>query len=192
MSKYQEFCDSLWLVQAKTREEQLLREDEEHVLRQMVGEVVRRMCDAFECPAEQVRYVDTQAGMAIGTLGDSEPLLRFNPVKGRYALDLEIGVRGRPPEPAHPVWVHLEVVPLKHGGWSFTSGRTSSKCLRKKLGCLPVSPTRSTKTCARGTALAQESSDSNILPIHTIMCRGWETKSFQFQPDSANSAVASA
>jgi hypothetical protein len=122
MSRYQEFCDSLGVGQAKTEEEQAQREDEEHVLRKTVGELVRRMCASFQCPEEQVRYVEVQAGIATGALRDSELLLQFSPEKGRYGFDLEIGVRGRPPERAHPVWVHLEVVPLKHGGLEFHFG----------------------------------------------------------------------
>ena len=121
MSKYQGFCDSLWVGRAKA-EEGLDREAQERTLPQRAGEVVRRLCASFQCPEDQVRYVDACSGIATGPVRDSAPPLHYNPEKGRYGLDLDIGVRGRPEEGPQPVWVHLECVPLPHGGLEFHFG----------------------------------------------------------------------
>jgi hypothetical protein len=119
MSRYQEFSDSLWVGRAKAQEEQLKHADEERVLPQAVAEVVRRMCAYFQCPEERVRYIDARSGIVTGTLPGGTPLLPFNPEKGRYGLDFQIGVAGRPEEDPYPLWVHLECVPLRHGGLEF-------------------------------------------------------------------------
>jgi hypothetical protein len=81
------------------------------------------MCDYFQCPAEQVRYVDPQAEVATGALAGGPPLLRYDPGRGRHCLDVEIGLRGGPEEEPYPVWVHLEFVPLRRGGIEFHFGR---------------------------------------------------------------------
>jgi hypothetical protein len=122
MSKYLEFCNSLRFGRATAREDQLGRADEEHVLAQAVAQVVRRMCAYFQCPEERVRYLDARSGMATGAVRGGTPLLPFNPEKGRYCLDLQLGLAGRPEEEPYPVWVHLECAPLKHGGLEFHLG----------------------------------------------------------------------
>jgi hypothetical protein len=122
MSRYREFCDSLRVGQAKAREQQLEHADEERALAQAVGEVVRRLCTYWECPEERVCYIDARSGLATGTPGRGTPLLPFNPEKGRYGLDVQIGLAGRAEESPYPVWVHLECAPLRHGGLEFHLG----------------------------------------------------------------------
>jgi hypothetical protein len=122
MSRYQEFSDSLWVGRAKAQEEQLKHADEERVLPQAVAGVVRRMCAYFQCPEDRVRYIDARWGIVTGTLRGGTPWLLFNPEKGRYGLDFQIGVAGRPEEDPYPVWVHLECMPLLHGGLEFHLG----------------------------------------------------------------------
>jgi hypothetical protein len=125
MSKYQEFCESLWVGKAKTEEEQLERQDEERTLPRTVGNVIQRLCQYFQCPAEQVGYVDTQANMVTGTLQDRVPPVWHDPQKGRYCLDFEMGIVGPAAQDQYPVWLHLEFVPLKHGGLEFHFGSAS-------------------------------------------------------------------
>jgi hypothetical protein len=122
MSRYQEFSDSLWVGRAKAQEEQLKHADEERILPQAVAEVVRRMCACFQCPEERVHYIDPRSGIVTSTLRGGTPLLPFNPEKGRYGLDFQIGVAGRPEEDLYPVWVHLECAPLRPGGLEFHLG----------------------------------------------------------------------
>jgi hypothetical protein len=122
MSKYLEFCDSLRVGQAKAQEQQLEREDEERALSQAVAGVVRRMCAYFQCPEKRLRYIDARSGIATGTLRSGTPLLSLNPENGRYCLDIQIDVAGRPEEDQHPVWVHLECAPLWHDRLEFHLG----------------------------------------------------------------------
>jgi hypothetical protein len=119
MSKFQEFCESFWVGRAKTEEEQLQREDELRTLPGAVGQVVRRLVAAFQCPSERAHYVDPQAGIAVGTVQGSDPPLHFNPEQGRYSLCLEIRVGDQPGTDQYPVWLNLEFVPRKHGGLEF-------------------------------------------------------------------------
>lgn len=122
MSRYREFCEALCVGQAKAKEERLEREDEERILPQAVAQVVRRMCASFQCPEERIRYLDARSGLVTGTLQSGTPLLLLNPEKGRYGLDFQIEVAGRPEEAPYPVWVHLECVPLRHDGLEFHLG----------------------------------------------------------------------
>ncbi len=55
MSRYREFCESLWVGRARSEEEQFQRDVEEHTLPLAVGKVVQRMCRYFQCPDEEVR-----------------------------------------------------------------------------------------------------------------------------------------
>jgi hypothetical protein len=122
MSRYAEFCESLWVGQAKTREQRLKREDEERTLPQTVADIICRMCADFQCPDERLHYMDTRSGIATGTLRDGTHLLLLDPEKGRFGVDFQIGVAGRPEDEPYPVWVHLECVPLRHGGLEFHLG----------------------------------------------------------------------
>ncbi len=115
MSRYREFCESLRAGKARAEEEQLQRDDEEHGLPLAIGNIVRRMCESFRCPAERVRYVDSRSRLPTGAL-EGPPLLRYDPGSGRHGLDVEIGLRDGLEEEPCPVWVHLECVPLRHGG----------------------------------------------------------------------------
>jgi hypothetical protein len=104
---------------AKTEAEQLEREDEERSLPLAVGGVVRRLCAYFQCPIDQIRFVDTQANVVTGMLQESVPAIRFNAAKGRHYLYLEIGIEDQPVHERYPIWLRLEFVPLKHGGFEF-------------------------------------------------------------------------
>lgn len=119
MPRYQEFCESLKVGKARTEEELLRQEDKERTLPLAVGEIVQRMCAAFQVPADRVRYMDSPSRLPTGTLSGGAPLLQYHPEKGRYSLDVEIGVGDRPEEAPDPVWLHLECVPLEHGGLEF-------------------------------------------------------------------------
>ncbi len=123
MSHYDEFVQSLSVGQARAEMEQQEREDEDRALPPAVGDVLQRMCASFGCPLERVRYLDAQARLATGTLRGGVPLLRYIPEKGRYGLDVEIGVGDQPHKGPHPVWLRLQVVPLRHGGMEFYLGR---------------------------------------------------------------------
>jgi hypothetical protein len=116
MSKYQEFITSLGVGKAKAEEDRLAREDEDRNLPLVVGDFVRRMCDYFQCSADQVRYIDTRSNIPTGSLQEGVPLLRYAPERGRYCVDLEIGIGDQGKNELYPVWLHLECVPLKHGG----------------------------------------------------------------------------
>ncbi len=122
MSRYLEFARSLRVGQAKARAEQLAREGEERARPQAVAAVVRRLCAYFECPEGQVHYIDPRSGAATGTLRTGAPLLPFNHEKGRHSLDFQIDVADPVDEEHHPVWVHLECAPLRHGGLEFHLG----------------------------------------------------------------------
>jgi hypothetical protein len=123
MSTYEQFCESLRAGQISAQEEQLRRAEEERSLPPAVGDVIRRLGASFRCPAGRVRYVDTQANLVTGTLEGALPPIRYSPEKGRHCLDVEIGVGDRPAREPYPVWVHLEFVPLRHGGLEFHFGR---------------------------------------------------------------------
>lgn len=122
MSKYQQFCESLWVGKARAEELQLEREEEERTLPRAVAGIVRRMCNYFQCPADQVRYVDAQANIVTGTVEDALPPVRYQPDRGRDAVDLEIRIGGPADEERYPVWLRLEFAPLKHGGLEFHFG----------------------------------------------------------------------
>ena len=124
MSKYQEFSESLRVGKAKTEEEQLKQQLEERTIPRAIANTIRRMCEYFQFPAEQVRYVDAQANIVTGTLQDTVPSLQHNPDRGGYRLDLVMALGGPPTKDQYPVWLHLEFVPLKHGGLEFHCGST--------------------------------------------------------------------
>ncbi len=116
MSRFREFCESLRIGQARAQQERLEREDKERTLPQTVAEIAGRLGAYFECPRERIRYIDARSGVVTGMLGSGTPLLPFNPEKGRHALDFSIEVAGQSEEDLHPIWIHLECVPLRHGG----------------------------------------------------------------------------
>jgi hypothetical protein len=122
MSRYEEFVESLSVGKARTEAEELEREERDCSLPLAVGDVLRRMCHSFRCPVDRVRYVDTRAHMGTGTLHGGAPLLRYIPEKGRYCLDVEISVAGKGIQAPYPVWIYLEVVPLRHGGMEIHLG----------------------------------------------------------------------
>ena len=122
MSRYREFCESLRAGQARAAEEQLQREDEEHALPSAVGQVLRRMCDHFQCPDGRAHYVDTRADVVTGQLVGAAPQLYYNPESCRRYLDLEMRVGDSPAVAGHRVWLHFEMVPLKRGGLEFYFG----------------------------------------------------------------------
>jgi hypothetical protein len=121
MSRYRDFCESLRVGKVRCEEEQFLREEEEHSLPSTAGAVVRRMCQSFQCPAEQVRYIDGRSGLPTGTL-DSLPLLLHDPTSGRQGFDVEIKLANGPAEDRQAIWLHLECAPLRHGGIEFHFG----------------------------------------------------------------------
>jgi len=121
MSSYREFCESLRVGKARTEEEQILRQDEEQALPLAIGAIVQRMCDSFQCPTRQVRFVDVRSNLPTGTL-ESMPLFRYDPESGRYWFDVEIELRDDPDAEAYPVRLHLECAPLRHGGMEVCFG----------------------------------------------------------------------
>ncbi len=124
MSRYQEFCESLRVGQIKAEEEQLERQESRHALTQAVGDVVRRMCEYFQCPADRVRFVDTQANMVTGTLPCGVPPVRYHSTSGLDCLDLEIGIGDEADKALCPVRLRLEFVAPRHGGLEFHFGST--------------------------------------------------------------------
>ncbi len=124
MSRYQEFCESLRVGQIKAAEEQLERQESRHALTQAVGDIVRRMCEYFQCPADRVRYLDSQANMVTGTLQGSVPPIRYDATSGRDCLDVEIGVGDEADKDLCPVRLRLEFVAPRHGGLEFHFGST--------------------------------------------------------------------
>jgi hypothetical protein len=119
MSRYQEFCKSLWIGSAKSKGEWQERQDEEYSLPRAVGQLVQRMGDFFQCPPGQIRYVDTQANVVTGTAGRDVPELHYDSAKGRYYLDVELGINDRLGVAAYAIRLRLEMVALKHGGLEF-------------------------------------------------------------------------
>ena len=66
MSRFQEFCESLRAGKARADEEQLEREERLRDLPVALGEVFRRMCASFRCPASQAHYVDLEIFRQLG------------------------------------------------------------------------------------------------------------------------------
>ncbi len=121
MSRYQEFCESLWVGMTKAAEQQLTQEDRDRQLPHTVAQIVQRMCDSFQCPVGRVHYVDDQANIVTGTAEAKLPVFGHDPEKARSYLDIEIEI-GELSGQVYPVRLHLEFVPLKHGGLEFHFG----------------------------------------------------------------------
>jgi hypothetical protein len=124
MAKFQEFCASFWVGKAKTEGEYLQQEEEKRDLPAAVGQVFKRMCDSFECPREQARYVDLETQTVADLVYASLPPLRFDPAKGCYRVGLEIRISEAPQGDHYPIWLGFEVLPLKHGGFELRFGAT--------------------------------------------------------------------
>jgi len=119
MSKYQEFCQSFWAGKAKTDQAQLEREDEYRCLPSAVGEVIQRMCAYFQCPPDRAHYLDLETNKVAGTVLNSAPPLRIKPERGRLGLGLEIQLGEQSQRDPYPVWLFIELAPLKRGGFEF-------------------------------------------------------------------------
>jgi len=125
MSKFEEFCTSYWVGKAKNAEERLNHEGEFSRLAANAGNIAQRMCAYFQCPADQVQYVDIATDTVCGTIRDSLPSVHFSPDKGRNRFVLEIKVTDRQSGGNYPIWLQFEFVPLKHGGFEFYFGSDS-------------------------------------------------------------------
>jgi hypothetical protein len=113
MSRFEEFAESLRVGRARAEREQFDREEEGRTLQQTVGMTFQRLCDYFQCPKDQLHYVDLLANSVAGAVHNNSPPIGFNPATARKRVGLEIRLD------EHPVWLYFEFVPLKHDGLEF-------------------------------------------------------------------------